>query len=216
MKKDKGYTLIEVIIVIAIMAILSGMAFVTLSIIRQAKANAASASLDNQITNLWVQTKAISAAKQPDAADVAADYANGVDTSTVDYAKSHYPLCMKIEKNTADKDIVKNGDAREGSYSIIFGYNQNGTFVANANGDIAANLSEVVKIVYEPSDSSQVHNVTAAGGGTSYEDNFLIEFSKSDGSVRYGAGDYRIYDSAKNISIMTLHVDPTTGNHYAK
>ena len=59
MKKNKGYTLIEMIIVIAIMAILTAVAFVTLGVIHQAKCNAAVNSLDNQIGSLWIKTKAI-------------------------------------------------------------------------------------------------------------------------------------------------------------
>ncbi len=66
MEKNHGYTMIEMIIVIAIMAILTAMAFANLGIVKEAKCTAAATSLDNQITALYTQTMALSDVKSDD------------------------------------------------------------------------------------------------------------------------------------------------------
>ena len=64
MKKNKGYTLIEMLIVLAIMAILSGLAAVSVGLIRKAKIQDAITTFDSQLSNLWMQTKAVSSKQQ--------------------------------------------------------------------------------------------------------------------------------------------------------
>lgn len=57
MRKNKGYTLIEMIIVIAIMAILSGLSAVSISLMRKAKVQDAITTFDSQLSKIWLQTK---------------------------------------------------------------------------------------------------------------------------------------------------------------
>ena len=42
----------------------------------------------------------------------------------------------------------------------------------------------------------------------------IIEFNKSNGSVRYGAGTYEIVYNNKVVA--TVYLDADTGNHYVK
>ena len=49
LKRNEGYTLVEMIIVIAIIAILSAAAMVTISIIHNAKAKEAASTLDDAL-----------------------------------------------------------------------------------------------------------------------------------------------------------------------
>lgn len=58
LKNDNGYSLVELIIVIAIIAVLSGMAAFTLSAIKTAKATAALESFDTELSALATRTKA--------------------------------------------------------------------------------------------------------------------------------------------------------------
>lgn len=187
MKKNKGYTLIEMIIVIAIMAILAGVAVVTLNVIQQAKCNAAVNTFDNQIGNLWIQTKALSQGKEQ---------TNPSGHRTDDGAT--YPMCMQIKKNADD------------AYEIFIGY-YDGGFIEKES---LAVLTNIVKVKYTESDSAQRHpTLTSASGGSETEQMF-IEFNKSDGSVIYGAGTYDIIYN--NDIVASIYLDSITGNHYVK
>lgn len=202
MKKNKGYTLIEVIIVLAIMAILSGLAAVTIGIINNAKHNAAVTSLDNQMGSLWIKTKALSQGKVQ-------------TTPTAATEKATYPMCMQILHNA------------DGTYSIIFGYDTGAAFIPGDTGTIAeveaggqsvdkagnnatglqATLPKIVSVTYEPSTGARKPSFAT-------DDAMIIEFIKSDGSVKYGAGTYKIV--CKNGSTMSVYLDAITGNHYIK
>ena len=57
MKKNEGYSLIEMIIVIAIIAILSAAAMVTISIMHSAKAKEASSTLEDSLSELQSNAK---------------------------------------------------------------------------------------------------------------------------------------------------------------
>lgn len=59
MKKNKGYTLIEMLIVIAIMAVLTGLAAVSISLIQKGKQRDAISVFESQLNNVWLQTKSI-------------------------------------------------------------------------------------------------------------------------------------------------------------
>ena len=52
MTKNKGYTLVEALIVIAIMAVLAGLSMYSIGVIRDAKRSAAVTTFDNQISFL--------------------------------------------------------------------------------------------------------------------------------------------------------------------
>lgn len=191
--KNKGYTLVETIIVIAIIAILTGMAFATLGIINQAKYNTAATTLDTQFSSLLVKTKALSQAREQSSVSTLAD--------------SEFPLCMQISPKS------------DGGYAIDLGYNTTSGFVPKypdaANAAIPdknkreATLPDVVTIKYNESKASQV-----APNADPSNEVFIVEFRKSDGTVKYGAGEYELwYD---NRIVATIVLEEVTGNHYIK
>ena len=51
-EKNKGYSLIELVIVIAIIALLTGLSFVTVSLLGSARAKEAAVDFDSQISDL--------------------------------------------------------------------------------------------------------------------------------------------------------------------
>lgn len=191
---NKGYTLVEMIIVLAIIAILSGLSFVTLGIINQARYNAAAETLSEQMGSLLVKTRALSKTES--------------DT-----------MCLAIIKVTGSS-VSRN----VGTYELILGKDssKNGTSVMFETTAVAeATLPRILdSVTYSPSpDGSQQaamigEPVTGLGDITQGEIVGFIEFNKSDGSVRYGAGQYKLFYNGKVVA--TVHLDQTTGNHYVK
>lgn len=188
MKKNEGYTLIEMIIVIAIIAILAGASFVTLGIINQARCSAATSTLSDEMGALLVKTKAISEAKKTSAG----------------------ALCMKLEYNDTAKQ-VGSVYVKKGSYSVFLGYYDGSTFTYRPDANtLEATIPKLVTIEYAP-DSPDQKPAAIAGFG---EKDILIQYDKATGAVRYGAGTYTIKCNDKKYA--TVYLDKATGNHYTK
>ena len=203
MKKNSGYTLIEFIIVLAIMAVLSGMAFVTLGIIKQAKCSAAASELDNQMANIWIKTKALSQSKVQ-------------SSSSSDIPSAKYPLCAIIKKNTDSGDNIK-----DGKYEVLLGYDNGNNFILKES---LTALDSIIEVSYSSSAGAVTKTFTSIdysadstrGSDTSTDINqaLVIEFNKADGSVLYGAGSYHIVYNGKVTG--DVYLDGITGNHYLK
>lgn len=194
MRKNQGYTLIELIIVLAIIAILSAMSFVTIGIIRQAQYNSAASTLSNQMGSLLVKTKAVSEAKDE-------------------------PLCMLVHRYSKMVTLDDGKVIRKGSYVLILGYDTGSGFVVKNTGNAFSEddtsiiaediLTNIITIKYNTTDS-----VACGITGLSDTEHMIIEFKKSDGSVRYGSGSYEIIYNDRTVA--TVKLDATTGNHYLK
>ena len=189
MKKNKGYTLIEMIIVIAIMAILTGVAVVTIGIIKDARCTAAVNSFQSQVSALWIKTKALSQGSVQ---------ANPTGSE----ASDKYPLCMQIVKNSDSSDDVK-----DGAYEIILGYYDNSTFHKK---ETVAVLTEIIDIEYTPVGTE--HPLNSYDGD--YITSAVIQYNKSDGSVTYGAGTYKVMYNDRSFG--SIYIDKISGNHYIK
>ncbi len=203
MKRQKGYSLIEVIIAIAIMAILAAMSFVTLGVINQARCSSAATSLEGQMSSLWIKTKAISQAKEQTVSQYTDD-------------KALYPLCMEIVKNVSDVALADGSLAKAGTYSIILGYNKGSAFSEKIADTAEVVLPNIISIKYTPKAIEGMDDSTqeAAVSGIDYKDSFLIQFNKADGSVTYGAGTYEIIFKDKTQYKVVL--DASTGKHYIR
>lgn len=192
MKKNKGYTLIEVIIVLAIMAVLAGLSFVSLGVMHQAKYNAAANTINNEMSTLWMQTKTMSQPKEQTSKPGAS-------------AKEKYPICMQIKRN-ADK-----------SYSIIYGYDSGTAFEEKVAGEVSSTIPKILNIEFIAKDPTKEHptnTFVAEGSSSNVIDSMLIEFNKADGSVKYGAGTYNIIYSDRTV--VSIYLDSVTGKHYIK
>lgn len=133
MKKNQGYTLIEMIIVIAIMAILAGFAFVNLGITRRAKCTTSATSFDNQLSALYTQTMALS---------------DNMSGTTNDYK-----LCMRVYKG-------QDHDGRTAT-KLELGYIHATVFVAKPGTDPVWLSDAVDDVDYTPS-TGQEHSITLA------------------------------------------------------
>ncbi len=199
MEKNKGYTLVEMLIVIAIMAILAGLSMFSVGIIRDAKRSAAVNAFDNQLSSCLVKTKATSeVAASTDKVVCMYVYKRTIGT------KSNY--CIKIGYEVTDgvQDISK----KDGSGNpIVVG--ASATY-ATANS-VDTNWDAVL-----PKDVTDIDfNGTSIGLGK------IIKFNKSDGSVSSGgAGTYTFYKGGTKDSggtaYASIYLDEKTGNHYIK
>lgn len=194
MEKNRGYTLVEMLIVIAIMAILAGLSMFSVGIIRDAKRSAAINTFDNQLSSCLVKTKATSeVATSTDKVVCMYVYRRTVGT------KSNY--CIKIGYEVTDgvQDITDS--------SVIVG--ASGTYAAANSVD--TNWDAVL-----PKDVTDIDfNGTSIGLGK------IIKFNKSDGSVSPGgAGTYTFYKGGTKddggTAYASIYLDEKTGNHYIK
>lgn len=189
MRKNQGYTLVEMIIVIAIIAIMSGVSAVTIGVIKQARCNVAIDTFNNQLAGLLLKSRAMSQGKIQ---------SSGSDES------QQYPLCMRIMKN-ADGEY----EMTLGYYTLDLtsGYLDTGFVKKSQDADLGT-LTDLVDIIYTSTDDD-----TYVTSPHDLEDGpIIIQFNKSDGSVKYGSGVYVFKYQNRDYGTITL--DKVTGNHY--
>lgn len=186
MVKNKGYTLVEALIVITIMVILSGASFISIGIIRESKRQAATNTLNNQISNCLIQTKAVSKAT------------NGTDA----------PLCMVIRKRTDGAYAVMTGYIYGSGTDDIKDASGNALNPDNDDDCEAILTKDIVKIEYTPDDTAQqfaandlVIQFIKSDGSTQYGGGTYELYAGKTGSEKLYA---------------TIYLDKVSGNHYIK
>lgn len=184
MTKNKGYTLIEMIIVLAIMAALSAATLVVFRVIKSAQRTTSVDKFDTQISTCLVQTKSVSNAL------------NGTDRG----------MCMVIRKRSDNKYALMTGYIK-GS-SVV---DKNGVAL-NPNNDNACDVildKEIYKIKYTPSPANQKASIVT-------DNQMIIQFVKTDGSLKYGAGTYQLYTKrfGEDSLCATVYLDAVSGNHH--
>ena len=190
-KGNKGYSFVELIIVIAIMAILAAASLITVGIVNNARASAVATELDSQIGALLNTTKAQSPTE--------ALYIQ-VMSNANNFGKSSYSYStgsMVVTSNTAS-DFSMNTSIKP--YDTTSWFNNK------------------VVIEYVPENTNQ--QITEYSSDPS---KIIIQFNKSDGSVRKGAGRYIIHKRVNNSMsdysgdvVATVYLNASTGNHYIK
>ncbi len=106
-------------------------------------------------------------------------------------------LAMKLYYNDTEK-----------KYYLQYGTYDGSSFTADADMD-EVGLSDGVTIYYTPSDTSSETKIDSTNSGV------IIKFNKSDGSVMYGAGSYRIA-KGENGNSYSIVLNKNTGSHYTK
>ncbi|MBE5923149.1 MAG: prepilin-type N-terminal cleavage/methylation domain-containing protein [Lachnospiraceae bacterium] len=192
MKKNKGYSLVEMLIVIAIMAILGGLTFISLGIMRDARRQAAANNFNNLISSCLIKTKAVTNPTPPpssvkgDVAMVITQRSDGKYTVRIGYLSGGnvYKITDDVTAQVLDSEVGADCDA---------------VFPKEVEG---------LQFIAQGADDSTAADVT----------NAVITFDKSDGRVTSGAGKYQFMTSKfGNLQpYATITLDETTGNHSVK
>ena len=212
-KKNEGYSLIEMIIVIAIIAIVAGMSMLSIFIVHSARAKDSAITLDSEIAELRTKSKNMSPV---DSSKTVSDFSSQeeYDKYQSEYGKTHQ-FAIALYKNNAkgkvrlvhlyyDKDNKKYfTPGKDNIYS--------------AGDDIE--FSSRVKVTFDGASWGQSEQVPSIYGSVdtngkltpkedelgSYQQNFVfIRFDKK-GNCLSGYGKYRFYRKNGNaVSTTTL------------
>ena len=185
MKRNEGYSLIEMIIVMAIVAVLTGAAMVTVSIIHSAKAKEASSTLEDALSELEANAKGkmcvVSGVQQPDYRFALAIYKNG----TKYYVKKGY--------------YIGNGAAYDSEGSYVFVDSE------NVGGGKGTSLSSYVTVKYTDDTGAQ-RDVTGLTDQPVY-----IVFDRQ-GMCVHGDGTYDFYRNDSDSLVGTTVLNKN-GSH---
>ncbi len=189
-KSNKGFTLVELIICIAIIAILTGIGLVTVNLINSAKAKESSVTLDSEVTDLMTRAKSqvcvVDGANQPT-----------------------YRFCIDVYQHSNGNYYVRKGyynpAATDDADKYIF------KDADNDNDGKGVSLSKRAKISYaEPNgDRIDINN----SGDTDTVNHVYIVVDK-DGSLLEGQGYYTFYKKNGNeVAELTVRKN---GSHQLK
>ena len=190
MKNNKGYSLVEVMIVLAILAVVSGLATLTISMIASARATAAANQLNAEIGGLYTNTMS----KSPE-------------------------LCLRVYKNSTDGCYyVERGVTDDGTVSTFYtpakGTAKYDEYFNYEYSNKPINLNKRITIYYN---GTEIPESDPAGGTSgSALDGILIQFNKSGGNVKHGAGEFKVTKEAGTRAYGTVCLNETTGGHYVK
>ncbi|MBQ6231028.1 MAG: type II secretion system protein [Eubacterium sp.] len=187
--KNKGFSLVEMIIVLAIVAVMSTMALISINVIRSAKAKDAATVFDSEVATLKTKAKGM-----------------GVDANK-DGSLSDEELklfyCIKIYKE-GDTYYLCTGYTKAESVSTNF------VSTATNNGGKGRNLSTYVKIKYtgKLSDGTAVTDQEPGDG----DDAFYIVFNKR-GECVYGVGEYEFFKpSGRTVARKYIRANGSHGS----
>lgn len=217
MRKNKGYTLVEMIVVIAIMAVLSGLAAVSIGLIYKAKARDAMQVFNSQLSNTWLRTKST---------------ASGSDTMYAVMTYTDKGLVFDIyDKNTKDSagktpGLIDGPDIRDGNteyspsvkkWTSASEWNDSIkiSYVPYVSGNISSdeNLSDDKKAAANTAYNTALASQTENGYGDAAKQ-WYIQFNKSTGEVLKGAGEY-IFIAGDGTVVGRVYLDKITGNHFS-
>lgn len=200
MKDNKGYSLVEMIIVIAIIAVLSGAAMVTISLINSAKAKEAAVSIESEIAALVARSKS--------------QIPKFDDGSGVVEPQNDYYFAIAIYQNADDnKFYIANGYYKVNNLGKkVFAT----TGINNANSGKGVSISSKVSIDYIPGSK----NSGAMGADDIFpfnakgDNKWVIVYDKS-GRCICGVGTYEINKASDNLTVDEICIN-ANGSHISK
>lgn len=202
-KENKGYSLVEMIIVIAIIAVMSGASMVTITLINSAKAKEAGVTFDSEISALAAKSKS-----QVVKFDINDD--GNVDKADITLCRGYY-FAIAVYQGTDGKYYISHGfyspENADGKKEYV-------AFAEdNTNGGKGTCISKRVSIGYEEATKSggrltATDAAVSVKGVTVSEDNsdiYVVAFDKTGRCVS-GAGTYDLKKSSDNVSIDQITI----------
>lgn len=175
---NKGYSLVELIIVIAIIVVLSAAAYATLTIMHSAKAKEAASTFESEISELITKSKGQMCVVKDE------------DGDGIDDLKPDYRYCINVYKDSDGKFYLRKGywDSVTDAYTFPIELN-------NSSGK-GTSLSAYVIVKYKALGGTE-NTVDASG--------ISIVYDRS-GMCIEGAGEFSFYKkSGSYISSVTLN-----------
>lgn len=180
---NEGYSLVELIIVMAIIIVLSGVAFATITIMHSAKAKEAATTFESELSELANKSKGqmcvVAGKQEPD-----------------------YKYCIMIYKHSDGKYYIKKGYYIGGGADMTLSSSYMFVDAENAGSGKGICLSAYVYVKYK--------SLTDASENTVDGDGVYIVYNRQ-GTCISGAGDYGFYK--KNGSFITNVTLNKNGSH---
>jgi prepilin-type N-terminal cleavage/methylation domain-containing protein len=196
MKENKGYSLVEMIIVIAIIAVMSAGAMVTVTLINSAKSKEAGVNFDSEVSELIAKSKSQIPKFQLDGEATASEH-------------SDYYFAMAVFKD-GDKYYMASG-----YYSKTDGFH---TYDADNNNDgRGQSITSRVSVNYvagSKNNGTMTANVRIGGTEEEKTGAWVIAFDKSGRCVS-GVGTYEFSKASDNIVLDTVTIN-ANGSHQSK
>lgn len=185
---DKGYTLIEMIIVMAIVVVLTGASMLTVSIMHAAKAKEAASTMENDTSDLHIKAKG----------------QNFVDKNGTVYKE--YAYALKLYDNNGHyylQNTVVDRQTKTELDSSTFptGVSSLGDMVENSHNGLGTSLSAYVYVKYEDPTST-----TTSGAIDIDSTGKLIVFDKNGACVS-GHGRYDFYKKSSDTLVASLTIN---------
>lgn len=193
-KNNKGYSLAEMIIVIAIIAIMCGAAVGIVGLMNNAKAREASVNFDSEISGLVAQAKSQTV-----------KFDNG--SGTVEVHKD-WNFAIAIYKNKDNKFYILHGYYKPSSNTFkVFDAD-------NGKDDKGKSISARVNITYNV---GAKNDGTLSGidiAGDTYDNVWVVSYDKA-GRCICGVGSYEFKDSKTNSMMEAVTIN-ANGSHISK
>lgn len=198
MKKlnNKGYSLVELIIVIAIIVVLTGAAMITLNVMHSAKAKEAAITFDSEISELINKSK--NRACDPNDDGVISEDPNG-DGDLSDSEKN-YTFGLRLHR-VDNKCFLQEVLVKDGVYVENDAYEK----ANNPNDGNGLSLSIYVNVTYTDLDG----NVITIGDQP--EDTVLISY-KRNGTCATGFGTYEFTRTSGGAQVASMTLNKN-GSH---
>lgn len=196
-RKNRGYSLVEMIIVLAIIAIVAGVSLLSISLIHSARAKEAAVTVDSEIATLITKSKNMQC-DRPGCQYAARIYRNE-DNGTYYYQKGYFDP----NDGPYGKYIFTNTDsAGEGKGTSLSSY----VVVKFTGWQDIVDADGSVSFVHHEFKEQDVYNMNFKGG-------LYIRFAK-DGTCEDGVGDIGFYK--RNDSDVAHQTIRRNGSHQAK